>query len=236
GQHDLIAKKENIALEKDASLLLARLADGGLRDALSLLESCITGSEGVTVTSKLIEERIGITGNTPVIEMMEAIHDGDAKRAIGISEQIKKSAKNLSSLVEDMAYLARDLLFIKSISDGKFVSDRFFFTEEDKKRAVALAKSVSFDELYYDMDVLEEIQSRVSRYSLNKQLLFELGIIKLCRPSVSDGDTAITARLQKIESDIEKLSSDDTAKSKKQKKDDKNGSQNDSQISLLTEE
>lgn len=206
-----VAGEENISLSEKAAKLIANLADGAMRDALSLLESCVSANSGGEITEKSVIELLGITENETSLSLFESLREKDVAGAIDIIDKVNASAVDIVTFLEDLSYLVRDMIVTKLGTSGS-LNERFVYSAEGEERLSALAKSFTPEELFRFADILDNAQSRISRLAINKRLMAEMAVIKLCTPvSVSGGeivaptDSAFSERLDRLETKISLL-------------------------------
>ena len=113
-----VAEKEGIILEKDAAMLIARLSDGGMRDALSLLDVCAginaeDGKKGLPVTQATVRDCAGIAGKEHLFAIADAIANGDGKTALTITAELYAKSKDPSRLIDELLQHFRNLMLVK---------------------------------------------------------------------------------------------------------------------------
>jgi len=113
----LVADKESLALERDAAVVIARLADGAMRDALSLLEAC-QGYQG-TITAEKIHSILGLGSRESILSLCRAIAEQDVVRCLSLVREIYDKMSDFKEVVGELISLYRDLLVIKTVSDFK---------------------------------------------------------------------------------------------------------------------
>jgi len=106
-----IAEKEGLTLQKDAALLISRLSDGGMRDALSLLD--VAASDNKNITTDTVRESAGIAGKSHVFDITDAVIAGDGKTALNITAGLYARSKDPSRLIEELLRHFRDLMVVK---------------------------------------------------------------------------------------------------------------------------
>ena len=233
-----IAKEEKISITDDAVRLIANLSDGAMRDALSLLESCASSTEGSVLDAEVVEQRLGVTDNNSVISLYEGIASGNASEALEIISRIHSGAKDLSSFLEDVTYFTRDLIFAHSseTNDIEISGSRFYYTANDSKRIKDILKAIPREKLFCFADILSDAVAKLSRYSLNKRIYSELTVLKLCNLRLFDDPTSLAARLYDAEERIKALELSASAKpapKAQKKKENVDPDEDDGQISLL---
>ena len=108
-----VAYQENIDLDEGAARVLARLADGGMRDGLSLLDQCASATTG-ELTAERVYACLGIAGEQKCGELMGYIAAHDTKSALTLFNRLYSEGKDLGALLDEMACLTRDLLVLKT--------------------------------------------------------------------------------------------------------------------------
>ncbi|MCL2633727.1 MAG: DNA polymerase III subunit gamma/tau [Oscillospiraceae bacterium] len=106
-----VAEKEGITLERDAALLISRLSDGGMRDALSLLD--VAASENKTITQDIIRNCAGIAGKEHLFAITNAIANGDGKAALTVTAELYAKSKDPSRLIDELIGHFRNLMIVK---------------------------------------------------------------------------------------------------------------------------
>jgi len=189
-----VASNEGLTLEADAAELLAELADGSMRDSLSLLESCIAASAESSITAETVYRQLGIAQDGTVSGILKAVASKDTARALNLLEEYYNSAKSLSLLTENLVSAIRDIL-IFSQPNMKFNSLSHLTKEEIKELSLALPPS----DLLYMAEVLEDTQTKLVRYPFNKRMLCEMVLIRLCNSRLSTSSQAILSRIAALE-------------------------------------
>ncbi len=195
---EFVANEESITLADGASDLLARLADGSMRDALSLLEACSNGYNG-ELTIDVIRNVLGLASDELIFSLLHAISEKNVPDAIEIVDRIHKSSKDISVFIDDLSVVVRDIIIEKQLSKfGK--SEKFSFANND------VVNELSTELLFYISSILEETQSRISKYAMNKRVVLDMAIIKMCDRSVSDTPKALSARIADLEKKLSIIS------------------------------
>ena len=192
-----VAYQENIDLDDGAARVLARLADGAMRDGLSLLDQCASATTG-KLTAQRVYECLGIAGERKCGELMGYIADHDAKSALELFNQLYAQGKDLSALLDELACLTRDLLILKTAGDSGIP---MLSGVADDQQTRALAKKLSGGEL---VRMMERIQATLSGFtrSSSRRVDGELCILEMCQPELSLDAKSINARLTRLEEQI----------------------------------
>ncbi len=188
---EFVANEENILLADGASELLAQLADGSMRDALSLLEACSNGFSGA-LTKDAIRGVLGLAGDETIFPLLHAIATKNIPDAIDIVEQIHKSSKDISVFIDDLSLTVRDIIIDKQLIRSGRKSTL-------KNEYAYVYDELTIEQLFYISSILEETQSRITRYSMNKRVVLEMSVIKMCDRTISDSPKALAARISELE-------------------------------------
>jgi DNA polymerase-3 subunit gamma/tau len=112
-----ISKAEGFNTDEDAARLIAKLAQGGMRDAISLLDLCSSSQKDITVS--VVEESSGITGRGTMVETVRAIADKNYEALFNTVAEVISSSKDLTVFWQDLISIYRDMLVIKTTSNAK---------------------------------------------------------------------------------------------------------------------
>lgn len=192
GQLHRVAGEEGVTLSEEAALLLARLADGGLRDALSLLDQCLGGE------TSLDEERIlqvlGLAGNLEIARLMEEVIGQNAAGALARVGALYQDGRDMGALLGELSALTRDLLIYKTASGGDALLTGGF--EERVLRT--LSDGVTPGELVQMLGILQSASADLYRSS-SRRTDAELCVIRLCRRDKALDTQGLAARLERLE-------------------------------------
>ena len=191
------AYQENIDLDDSAARVLARMADGGMRDGLSLLDQCASATAG-ELTAERVYQCLGIAGEQKAAQMLMHISRQETKDALTLFNRLYADGKDLSALLDEMACLCRDMLVLKTAPDAGMSMLSGVATD---KEAMALASAISSGELVRMMNLLQQTLSGFTR-SASRRVDAELCILNMCQPELSLDARAINARLTKLEEQI----------------------------------
>ena len=190
-----ISTKENIPLERDAAAIIARLSDGAMRDALSLLEAC-QGHSG-TITADRIQGILGLCNRELVIDLLRSILLQDAKKCLSLVSSIYDKMSDFKEAIGDLISLYRDLLVIKTVPDYKDFIECY---ENELNSLIEISGKVTTEMVLYQIKELESFYISYDRISTGKKSSAEILMIRLCNESLSVSNEAILARLSKLES------------------------------------
>ncbi len=192
-----VAYQEKIELDDSAARILARLADGGMRDGLSLLDQCASAITG-DVTAEKVYACLGIAGIQDCGELMAAIAGHDTKKALMLLDRSYSQGKDLGAMLDELACLTRDLLILQTAPREGIAMLSGVATDEQVK---GLAGAFSSGELVYMMNTLQKTMASFTR-SASRRLDAELCIVSLCQPELSLNADALNARLTRLEEQV----------------------------------
>ena len=194
-----IAYQEHISLEPDAAAFLARLADGGLRDAVSLLDQCASATaEAVTVDQ--VCRTLGIAGARATAAMLRAIAKHDTAEVLSVFNGQYVEGKDLAAMLNELCAVARDLLICKTAPKDAAGQITSICTPGELKELLPLW---SVGELLRTASILRDAAVGFN-ISTNRRVDAELCLIRLCEPEAALDAQSLNARLSRLE---EKLAS-----------------------------
>ena len=194
-----VAYQENIDLDDSAARVLARMADGGMRDGLSLLDQCASATVG-ELTAERVYACLGIAGERRAAELMGYIAAHDTAKALELLNKLYSEGKELGALLDELACLARDLLVLKTAPDAGLTMLSGVATDAE---ASSLAKQLSSGELVQIMESLETTMSGFTR-SASRRMDAELCLIRLCQPELQVDAQSLNARLTRLEEQLKR--------------------------------
>ena len=192
-----VAYQENIDLDEGAARVLARLADGGMRDGLSLLDQCASATTG-ELTAEQVYNCLGIAGEQKCGELMGYIAAHDAASALELFNKLYAQGKDLSAMLDEMACLTRDLLVMKTSGSSGIA---MLSGVASDKEVLELTKQLSSGELVRMMNLIQTTLSSFTR-SASRRMDAELCILELCRPELSLDVKSMNARLTRLEEQL----------------------------------
>lgn len=201
---NFVCKNEGIEIDEEAVNLIARLSNGAMRDALSLLESCTASSDTNKIEYATAEKQLGVANNEEVVSLLQHASVGDVSSAMAVLDRLYRGSRDLAALVDQLTYLTRDLLVIKSLPGITLnrLGSSFCFSNSMFNSLSSLATEVNKEALVYFFDVLSDARSRMGASAHNKRLVAEMAVIKLAHPSFSDGIEALRSRVAALEAGV----------------------------------
>ena len=192
-----VAYQENIDLDDSAARVIARLADGGMRDGLSLLDQCASATTG-ELTAEGVYACLGIAGERKCGELMGYIAQHNTKKALELFNKLYTEGKDLSAMLDEMACLTRDLLVLKTAPGAGITMLSGVASDQE---VLELTKQLSSGELLRMMNLIQTTLSGFTR-SASRRMDAELCILELCQPELNVDVKALNARLTRMEEQL----------------------------------
>lgn len=194
-----VAGQEKLTLEPQAASLIARLSDGGLRDALSLLDQCAAG-EYQSITEESVYQAAGLTDREYLFELSEAIGSADPARALRTLDRLHAASKDMERLCEELILQFRNVMVLQSVRDADGLIN---CPPEEEAKLSSLAGIFHAEAVLHILDTLQ-MTLDVLRRSPSRRVEMEMCLLRLCRPELDQSTSALLRRLSAME---EKLSS-----------------------------
>ena len=194
GRLNYIAYQESLELEPDAAAFLARLADGGLRDAVSLLDQCASAAQGAVTVDEACKV-LGLAGARQTAALMEAVGRHDAAAALSIFNTQYAEGKDLGAMLDELCAVARDLLILRTAPQAGIQMISGICTPQELR---TLQPLLSPGELLRITAVLRDTAAGFNA-SANRRIDAELCLVRLCEPEASLDAESLNARLCRVE-------------------------------------
>lgn len=208
---EYIAGESGLQYEEKSLQVIARAAEGGMRDALSLLDQAVSFSgerltveDALTVTGAVAQEYLNRLG--------KAVHDKDAASALEALEELLFQGKDPSRFIEDFILFFRDMLLYKAAPGLEESMERVMLDEPFKR----LAEDIHEEQIYEYIEILNKAQQEM-RFTHNARIYLEVSLVKLCQAQSRTGTADIAeigqllARVQQLEQELESLKSNPPA-------------------------
>ena len=192
---EYIASREGFSLQKDAAELIARLADGGVRDALSLLDQC-SASEVIDLDA--VYYAMGLAGNRRTAALMERVLAHETEKAIRDFNSMWMDGKDPATLLTELTGLLRDTLMMKVAPKG---GQSLIIGGYDSATLEALGGRMTREELICTMETLQSAQLQI-RAGASPRTTAELCLVSLCDNTLAESVTALRARVSRLEEQI----------------------------------
>ena len=192
---NFVAQQEHLNLQPDAAALLARMADGGMRDALTLLDQCC-GNE--CISTDAVISAIGLAGNLRTAQLLRSVAAGDTAGALEQFRELWQDGKDPSALLDELSILQRDLLMQAVAPRGgrELLSGAY-----DPVTLDELSGAFSSAQLLANLQSIQQTLGAMASQP-NPRIAAELCLIRLCRPELCDDVPTLCARMDKLEQTV----------------------------------
>ncbi len=188
-----VTEQEGAQLDPQAGLLIARLADGALRDALSLLDQCMGRSREITV--EVVNQTAGLAGKEHLFALTDAIRNRDSACAMELIDGLHRESKDMARLCEELSAHFRNLMLIKTMKDARPL---IVTTDEEFERMTQVAVATPLPEILHCLDAMQSALERMYRGG-DRRTEMEMTMIKLCSPELDSSMDAIVRRITALE-------------------------------------
>ncbi|MFU0827932.1 MAG: DNA polymerase III subunit gamma/tau [Lachnoclostridium sp.] len=195
-----LIKREGVEAEEKAIRYIARMGDGSLRDALSLLDQCIAFYFGQKLTYDNVLEVLGAVDIEVFARLLDLILDENVAGSLGLLEELIIKGKELSQFTLDFTWYLRNLLLVKTSEDA---SDVIEVSTENMAVLKRQAEKIDVETLIRYIRIFSDLSNQI-KYASQKRILVEVALIKLCRPQMETGYEDILSRLRAVENKLEK--------------------------------
>ncbi len=192
-----IAGQEGISLDPEAAMLLGRMAQGGMRDAISLLELC--AGTGAHITTQTVNETAGSTGRDSMMTTIKAIRARDYDKLFAQIDAVVQSSKDITIFWQDLINLYREMLVLRTAKDAAAYLD---LTDSELAAMSELAKPFSAQTLLYHSTLLEQALLSMQRSNAIKRIVAETTLVRMCDPELETSPEALLARIAALEDKI----------------------------------
>ncbi|MCQ2474925.1 MAG: DNA polymerase III subunit gamma/tau [Clostridia bacterium] len=194
-----VAEKENVVLSEPAAALIARIADGGMRDALSLLDRCF--AMGSNIDENVVSSAAGIAGTVHLFSFSEYVANNDFTSALKLVSKLHNESCDIDSLCTELTLHFRNLMVAKTVKD---IGNLIVCSKEELENLVKRAESLKLSKILECIGILEQTSKNIKNAS-NKKIQLEAAVIKMCGPSVSSGSSSSPELEERINIIEEKL-------------------------------
>lgn len=193
--------REGLDAEEKAVRYIARAADGAMRDALSLLEQCVTFYLGERLTYDQVLDVLGAVDTDVFSRLFRDLVKRDVKKVISSVDELMMQGRELTQFSEDFIWYLRNLLLIQCSDDAEEALD---VSTESLQQLKEEAKMIETEELIRYIRIFSKLTGEL-KYATQKRVLLEVTFIKLCRPQMESGkEDTLLARIRALEEAVEK--------------------------------
>lgn len=193
GRLQYVAGQEHIALTQGAALMLARLADGAMRDALSLLDRC--AGRGEEITEQLVSETTGMAGRDYLYTLSDAAAKGDSGAAVAALDDLHNGSCDMSTLATELLGHFRNMMIVKTAREPEKL---IICTAEELQSLRQEAERFTLEQVLYCLDLLQRTLENIRR-GADRRTELEMALIRMCTPSLNTGLSALEVRISELE-------------------------------------
>ncbi len=191
-----VAEKEGLSISDDGAMLISRIADGAMRDALSLLDRC-SSYEGV-IDSSVVADSAGLAGREYIFELCDCILTKDAAKALELVDKLYKDSCDMERLVIELTSHFRNLMVSKAV---KNFENMIVCSQGEIEIIKAQSEKTTLATIMACIEVLQNTASTMKQGG-NRRTSAELCIIRLCTPSLDGDINAVLRRLSEVENQL----------------------------------
>ena len=188
-----VANEEGIALTEDGARLIARIADGAMRDALSLLDRC--AAYGGEINEAVVSDAAGLAGREYLFALTEAVAARDSAKTLSLLNDLYNNACNMERLLADLLSHFRNMMLARSVPNYK---DLIVCPQAELESIAVQAQSFTLARILSAMDMLNETAVRL-KAGANGRTAVEMALLRLADPQLDTDIAALTARVAELE-------------------------------------
>ena len=192
-----IAEADGIDISPDAAALIARIAQGGMRDAVSLLELCSGSRQRITVD--LVNESVGISGRESIMKIARAVSEKDYETIFSEIATVAASSKDVAVFWQDLLNFYRDMLVTKTARDAAKYLD---LTEVEAQETARVAALFQKETLIYHCKLIDRALGDMMKGNCAKRLCAEMTLVRLCDEKLDSSNEALLSRIAALEDKI----------------------------------
>jgi len=194
-----LMEAEQVRIEDKALRYVAKMADGSMRDGLSLLDQCIAFHLGKELTYDMVLDVLGAVDTSVFGRLFRSVLNADVLSCIGILEEVVIQGRELAQFVSDFTWYLRNIMLVKATDNIEDVID---VSTENLARLKEEAELAQLDTIMRYIRIFSELSGQL-RYASQKRILTEIALIKLCRPAMETTDDALLERIRHVEDKVE---------------------------------
>ncbi len=193
---------EQVDIEEKALRYIAKIADGSLRDGISLLDQCIAFHIGSTLTFDMVLDVLGAVDTSVFSELVRALVLQDVITAIQLMDEVVVQGRNLQQFVVDLNWYLRNLLLIKT-SGTEQMEEIIEVSTDNLLKLKEEADMMDMDRILRYIRIFSELVNQL-RYATGKRVLIEITLIKICNPAMEVDTNSLVDRVRTVENKLEK--------------------------------
>ena len=193
GRMEYIAQCEGFTADEEALSLIARIADGGMRDALSLLDQC-TG-HGKHITADTVCEVAGMTGKDHLFSLADSAAENNSGKALETVNELHGNSCDMERLCSDLINHFRNLMIVKTVKSS---GDILVCTADEARQYKEQSGKFTLENILYCISLLQDSMANIKK-GVSRRIEMEMAMIKICSPSLSSDNEALLRRISDLE-------------------------------------
>lgn len=196
-----LMRQEQVEVEEKALEYIARMADGSMRDALSLLDQCIAFYLGKKLTYDNVLDVLGTVDIQVYSDLLDDILASDVTKVMSLLEEVTRQGREWSQFITDFLWYLRNLLLA---GKGTAASEALEVSTDQLKLLQEKAETVDENTLIRFIRILSELLNEL-RFATSKRVLVEVEMVKLCKPQMEADQTSLLERIRQLENQLNQL-------------------------------
>lgn len=190
---------EGLEIDESAASLVASIADGALRDALSLLDQCASRSKNIT--AEVVESAAGMAGKSYLYELADALNSHDTSTVFEMIDNLHNASCDMERLCSELISHFRNLMVVKTVkkADGLIVS-----TKEELQRIAEQSQKFTLENILYCLSELENTLANIKR-GLSGRIETEMAMVRICSPKLDETNKGLLSRVAELEMKLAEL-------------------------------
>lgn len=188
-----VAGLENLTITDDAAVLIARIADGALRDGLSILDQC--SSRSSNIDSDLVSQVAGLAGREALYSLADCISSQNSSKAVELIAQLYENSYDMERLCVEMINHFRNYLVVKTVKNNR---ELIVCTDNEYESLVESAKNFTLEKIIFSLDLFQTTLTKI-KGGANSKIEMEMTFIKLCQPKLEQSMEAVLDRIGALE-------------------------------------
>ena len=188
-----VADAEGMTLADDAAVLIARIADGALRDGLSILDQCAGRSR--TITAELVSEVAGLAGRESLYRLSDAVLNGQSNDAMAIISQLHENSYDMERLCVEMISHFRNFMVVKTVKKSR---ELIICTDDEYKSMAESAEKFTLPQILFALDLFQNTLVKI-KGGADSRVEMEMAFVRLCEPKLDTSTDALNSRLSAVE-------------------------------------
>lgn len=188
-----VAQLEGMELDDDAAILIARIADGALRDGLSILDQCAGRSK--KIDSALVSEVAGLAGREALYKLTDCICTQNSSSAMTVISELYQNSYDMERLCVEMINHLRNFLIVKTVKDSRGL---IICTDDEYNSIILSAENFTLENVIFALDSFQDALTKI-KTGANARVELEMAFVKLCEPKLDVNIDSLVDRISKLE-------------------------------------